>query len=134
MAQADASKMKMNSLLPSVKLEEISDDEGQNITRIYCQRCPSLVLSSKQAKLVKKEFFLPNMFQKNREHAPPEGVMLNDFWLVTNMMTFDNVGFSKAVDKIMYLICADCEMGPIGWHSVDNKKAYYIAVDRVKHE
>ena len=36
------------------------------------------------------------MFQKN-DHTPIEGVTLNDFWLVTNMMTFDNVGFSKAV-------------------------------------
>ncbi|GFO20648.1 guanine nucleotide exchange factor mss4 [Plakobranchus ocellatus] len=129
---AEAKVSKVDSTVSTVKLEEISDDEGQNKTRIFCQRCPSLVLSSKQAKLIKKEFFLPNMFQKN-DHAPLEGVTLNDFWLVTNMMTFDNVGFSKAVDNIMYLICADCEMGPIGWHSVDNKKAYYIAVDRVKH-
>ncbi|KAK3761143.1 hypothetical protein RRG08_022547 [Elysia crispata] len=122
----------MDSNFPSEKLEEICDDECQNKTRIFCQRCPSLVLSPKQAKLVKKEFFLPNMFQKN-DHTPIEGVTLNDFWLVTNMMTFDNVGFSKAVDNIMYLICADCEMGPIGWHSIDDKKAYYIAVARVKH-
>ncbi|RUS83423.1 hypothetical protein EGW08_008844 [Elysia chlorotica] len=130
MAQSDVSKV--DSTLPSCKLEEITDEDGLNKTRLFCQRCPSLVLSPKQAKLVKKEFFLPNMFQKN-EHTPLEGVTLSDFWLVTNMMTFDNVGFSKAVNNIMYLICADCEMGPIGWHSVHDKKAYYIAVDRVKH-
>ncbi|BFZ19336.1 hypothetical protein BsWGS_22375 [Bradybaena similaris] len=110
----------------------ISDDDGKNKTKIYCQRCPSLVLSPHQATLVKKEFFLPNMYQKS-ERAPVEGVTLIDFWRVSDMLTFENIGFSKTVDDIKYLICADCEVGPIGWHSIHDKKAYYIAVDRVKH-
>uniref|UniRef100_A0A0B6YZM4 Guanine nucleotide exchange factor MSS4 n=1 Tax=Arion vulgaris TaxID=1028688 RepID=A0A0B6YZM4_9EUPU len=119
-------------LSSTIKLTGISDDNGKNKTSIYCQRCPSLVLSPHQAILVRKEFFLPNMFQKT-EQASMEGVTLIDFWHVSDMMTFDNVGFSKTVDNIKYLICADCEVGPIGWHSVHDKKAYYIAVDRVKH-
>ena len=41
--------------------------------------------------------------------------------------------FLLQVDNIKYLICADCEIGPIGWHCVQDKTAYYIAVDRVKH-
>ncbi|CAL1542012.1 unnamed protein product [Lymnaea stagnalis] len=114
------------------KFEKISDDGRKNKTSIYCQRCPSLVLSAQQATLVHKEFFLPNMYQKN-ESAPIEGVTLVDFWHVPDMLTFDNVGFSKTVDNIKYLMCADCEVGPIGWHSVHDKKSYYIAVDRVKH-
>ncbi|XP_059171222.1 guanine nucleotide exchange factor MSS4-like [Physella acuta] len=115
----------------SSKLEKITEG-GKNKTSIYCQRCPSLVLSPHQATLVQKEFFLPNMYQKN-ECAPIEGVTLVDFWHVADMLTFDNVGFSKTVNNIKYLMCADCEVGPIGWHSVQDKKAYYIAVDRVKH-
>ncbi|KAK0047912.1 guanine nucleotide exchange factor MSS4 [Biomphalaria pfeifferi] len=116
----------------SSKLENISDVGGKNKTKIYCQRCPSLVLSPRQATLVQKEFFLPNMYQKN-ECTPIEGVTLVDFWHVSDMLTFDNVGFSKTVDNIKYLMCADCEVGPIGWHSVHDKKSYYVAVDRVKH-
>jgi len=118
--------------LPQETLDQLRDSDNKNKDQIFCRRCPSLVLCPKQATLVEKEFFLPNMFQKN-ERAPLEGVTLVDFWLVSDMMTFENVGFSRTVDNIKYLICADCEIGPIGWHSVLDKSAYYIAVDRVKH-
>ena len=34
------------------------------------------------------------------------------------MFDFDNVGFSRTVeDGVKYLVCADCEMGPIGYHN-----------------
>jgi hypothetical protein len=49
------------------------------------------------------------------------------------MFDFDNLGFSKTVKDVKYLICADCEIGPIGWHSLETKKSY-VAVSRVKHE
>ena len=31
------------------------------------------------------------------------------------------------------LICADCEMGPVGYHDVETKKNY-ISLVRTKHE
>ena len=69
-----------------------------------------------------------------KENKPINGEDLKAFWMVTDMYTFDNVGFTKIVDSIKYLICADCEIGPIGWHNVTNKNAFYIAVSRVKYE
>jgi hypothetical protein len=48
------------------------------------------------------------------------------------MYEFDNLGFSNTVGSVKYLTCADCEIGPIGWHSLDTKKSY-VAVGRVKH-
>lgn len=79
------------------------------------------------------QFFLPHMYKKN-EAQPADGEDLKAFWLVTDMFTFDNVGFTNTVDSIKYLICADCEIGPIGWHHISDKKAFYVAVERVKHE
>ncbi|XP_076470090.1 guanine nucleotide exchange factor MSS4-like [Babylonia areolata] len=108
-------------------------ENGKNKTKIYCQRCSSLVLSPSNAEMVEKEFFLPHMYKKNQA-KPSNGEDLKAFWLVTDMYTFDNVGFTNTVDSIKYLICADCEIGPIGWHDVSDKRAYYIAVERVKHE
>ena len=58
---------------------------------------------------------------------------LFQFYLVEDMFDFDNLGFSKTVGDIKYLICADCEIGPIGWHSIETRKSY-VAVSRVKHE
>lgn len=52
--------------------------------------------------------------------------------MVADMFHFENVGFSKNVGNIKYLVCADCEVGPIGWHCIDTKISY-VANQRVKH-
>lgn len=49
------------------------------------------------------------------------------------MYTFQNVGFSKNVGANKFLICADCDMGPIGWFDSSSKECY-VALSRVKHE
>lgn len=49
------------------------------------------------------------------------------------MYTFENIGFSNNVDATTkYLICADCEMGPVGFCDLTNKMCY-VALERVKH-
>lgn len=58
---------------------------------------------------------------------------LRDYWVVDDMFTFENVGFSNTVGTIKYLTCADCEIGPVGWHDLNDKKAYYISLTRVQH-
>ena len=47
------------------------------------------------------------------------------------MFHFENAGFSNTVGEYKYLTCADCEMGPIGWHCLRTKLSY-IADQRVK--
>lgn len=49
------------------------------------------------------------------------------------MFTFENIGFSHTVDNYKYLICADCEMGPVGYHNISTKKCY-VALERVKYD
>lgn len=81
------------------------------------------------------QLFLPSM-RKNIINQPDgtlDGDTVTSHWLVDDMYTFENVGFTKDVGKIKYLICADCEIGPIGWHNLDEKKCFYVALDRVKH-
>ncbi|MBN3285725.1 MSS4 factor, partial [Polyodon spathula] len=90
------------------------------------------------ALFAEKELFLPAMKKKTTPGSCGEGSVsgeqLKDHWLVDDMYTFENVGFTKDVGNIKYLICADCEVGPIGWHCLDDKKSFYVALDRVKHE
>ena len=78
--------------------------------------------------------FLPHMKKKSENQSPTDGEMLKNFWLVDDMFTFENVGFSNTVGTTKFLICADCEIGPIGWQDINNLKAIYVAVDRVRHE
>ena len=66
--------------------------------------------------------------------SQPTGDTLTQFWLVADMFHFENVGFSKTVDgRTKYLICADCERGPIGWHDLDNRTEFLVAAERVQY-
>ncbi|XP_014388889.1 PREDICTED: guanine nucleotide exchange factor MSS4 [Myotis brandtii] len=80
--------------------------------------------------------FLPSMRKKPAlaEGSSPEGDLLQEHWLVEDMFIFENVGFTKDVGNIKFLVCADCEIGPIGWHCLDDKNSFYVALERVSHE
>lgn len=49
------------------------------------------------------------------------------------MMDFENVGFSKTVGTTKYLSCADCDLGPIGYHDTTNPKEFVISIKRAKY-
>ncbi|ELT87324.1 hypothetical protein CAPTEDRAFT_1918 [Capitella teleta] len=108
--------------------------DGTNAKALLCQRCPCRILNPLKGSFVRKEMFLPHMKKKSETQAPTDGETLNDYWLVHDMYTFENVGFSNAVGNTKYLICADCEIGPIGWQDTQNPKDIYVALDRVRHE
>ncbi|KAJ8259613.1 hypothetical protein GJAV_G00171460 [Gymnothorax javanicus] len=117
-------------------LANMVSEDGKNMKSVLCQRCGSKVLCPGMAVLAKKELFLPSMRKKTgitQGEGTMDGDTLSDHWLVDDMYTFENVGFTKDVGKVKYLICADCEIGPIGWHSLDDKKSFYVALERVDH-
>ncbi|XP_053515499.1 guanine nucleotide exchange factor MSS4 isoform X3 [Artibeus jamaicensis] len=80
--------------------------------------------------------FLPSMRKKPAlaDGGSPDGDLLQEHWLVDDMFTFENVGFTKDVGNVKFLVCADCEIGPIGWHCLDDKNSFYVALERVSHE
>ncbi|KAG6372986.1 Mss4-like protein [Boletus reticuloceps] len=72
--------------------------------------------------------------------APPATVQ---WWLVTpSPMTFENIGFSRSVVRtgdntaspkpMKFLICADCDVGPLGWCE-EGGKEFWLACSRVKY-
>ncbi|KAJ2753889.1 hypothetical protein H4S06_003668 [Coemansia sp. BCRC 34490] len=56
------------------------------------------------------------------------------FWMLTDMMDFENVGFSHSVGSVKYLSCADCDLAPLGYHDTEQAKTgakeFLIAADR----
>lgn len=120
----------------SPERSELVSEEGKNTKAVLCQRCGSKVLCPGMALFAEKELFLPSMRKKSGSFGSDgsDGDTLTSFWLVHDMFDFENVGFTNDVGRIKYLICADCEIGPIGWHCIDDKKSYYIAMERVNHE
>ncbi|XP_066559592.1 guanine nucleotide exchange factor MSS4 [Amia ocellicauda] len=113
--------------------------DGKNSKTVLCQRCGSKVLCPGVALFTEKELFLPAMRKKlgsaggAQVEGEVDGDTLTAHWLVDDMYAFENVGFTKDVGNVKYLICADCEIGPIGWHCVEDKKSFYVALERVKH-
>ncbi|XP_064598828.1 guanine nucleotide exchange factor MSS4-like [Liolophura sinensis] len=108
-------------------------EDDKNRTKIVCQLCSSVILLPGKAAYVSKEFPLPHMKKKKEGTDVADAEELSDYWVVDDMFTFENVGFSNTVGMIKYLTCADCEIGPVGWHDLNNKKAYYISLTRVQH-
>ncbi|XP_047390111.1 guanine nucleotide exchange factor MSS4-like [Sciurus carolinensis] len=54
--------------------------------------------------------------------------------LVDDVLIFEDVGFPKGVGDIKFLVCADCEIGPIGWHCLDDKDSFCVALEWVSQE
>ena len=110
------------------------NDEKQNAKALTCLRCPSKILPEKKGQFVddiEKEL---HVMHKKQEDAGVKKEKFKQFYVVNDMFDFDNIGFTKSVDNdsLKYLICADCEVGPLGWHCISTKKNY-VALARVKH-
>ena len=54
------------------------------------------------------------MKKKSENQTAEDGETIQACLRVHDMYDFENIGFSKPVDSVKYLICADCEAGPIG--------------------
>ena len=80
------------------------------------------------------QFPLPHMKQNTDKGdiSNVEEEVIKDYWVVEDMYSFENVGFSNSVAGVKYLSCADCEVGPIGWFDIAARTSY-VALSRVLH-
>ncbi|XP_063700023.1 guanine nucleotide exchange factor MSS4 homolog [Culicoides brevitarsis] len=116
--------------------EEISQEiteSNKNRNAIRCRECNSLVLNPNTADFVTQTFSLPKQHQKNTVKIDElECEDFDHFWTVKDILAFENVGFLNTVDSKKYLICADCEKGPIGYQDLTTQNIY-VAFNRIKH-
>ncbi|XP_053697506.1 guanine nucleotide exchange factor MSS4 homolog [Sabethes cyaneus] len=72
--------------------------EGKNKTNVKCSHCDSLMLKPDTADYVENEFELPEPYQKKRQQGVDVSEFVckkfKDFWVVADMFTFENIGFS----------------------------------------
>ncbi len=106
-------------------------DDGKNAYQLTCLRCDSKILPPKMGTYEENAFDLHVMTKTSAEEKSTQ--TLRQWIRVEDMFDFDNVGFSKDVGDIKYLVCADCEVGPVGYHTVKDKKCF-VALARVKHQ
>lgn len=75
-------------------------------------------------------FDIPLAKQK-KDFTVAETEKLTAFCSVERIHDFDNVGVTRGHEGVVYLTCADCEMGPIGLQDKESGK-YLVAIERVK--
>ena len=112
----------------------LSEDDVKNIKQLVCPYCPSKILPPKMGSYEDTKEYELQIVKKSDEgvvHIAKE--KLSQFYRVEDMFDFDNIGFSNTVDEVKYLICADCEAGPIGYHVLSTKKSY-VALSRINHQ
>jgi len=118
--------------------------DQKNAAAVICPRCNSIVLRPSQAQLHSQPVgdeptLLPKMHAATNADQPAGGIddfpadVCRQFWKVADLFSFENVGFSNSVGDRKFLICADCEIGPIGYQDLHTKYSY-VAISRVRHQ
>ncbi|KAG9003033.1 hypothetical protein FRB94_002853 [Tulasnella sp. JGI-2019a] len=116
-----------------------------NKFKIACPRpgCGSLILLARAAQMVEA-----SAIQLDSPSDPPPPSTLTplpsppttiEWWLVSpDPMQFENIGFSKPVaqpgkgEGLKLLSCAECDLGPLGWHKVGSSE-FWLACSRVSY-
>ena len=114
--------------------EEMVGDSLSNTLWIVCQVCKSKILQPKIGVYHEAEAQLPPLLKKDSLNAATQEIpveTVTQFWKIKDMFHFENIGVSKTIKNTKYLLCADCEIGPVGYHDVTNPQAFFLAADRV---
>ncbi|KAG0238347.1 hypothetical protein BGW42_005580 [Actinomortierella wolfii] len=132
-------------------LEVQGNDQPVNKFDIYCPQssCRSLILRKKTAHIVQRPRSnlskegsqqiegRPEIQEQSSGNEEDTADAMLSFWVVRDMMDFDNVGFTKTLPSgIKLLACADCDTGPLGYHDTNaapENKEYLIAFNRVRY-
>ncbi|CAF0749643.1 unnamed protein product [Brachionus calyciflorus] len=127
----------MTECTEAYNLSELVSETNTNLKKVKCLRCDSFILQPNSGLFTKLEMSLsiPALRQKKSIVTGDsiEYELLQNFWIVNDAFTFENIGFTNTVDNKKYLICADCEIGPLGVQNLDNPNEFYLSIDRVKH-
>jgi hypothetical protein len=117
---------------------EEKNSEGKNAKLIICPFCPSKIFQPGASTWVEKEFEM-HLISATKDNPSLQMEMVKEFWSVSDQFGFENIGVSKPIAgdaraaEYRYLICADCDKGPLGINFNSDPNVYYIANNRIRH-
>jgi len=112
----------MSGILNTDKILE----DNKNASQIVCVRCTSKILPPQMGKYEEISYELESI-SKDKEGQKE---VVKQFLRIEDMFDFDNIGFTNTVDSTKFLSCADCDVGPLGFHDLKTKKSF-LALTRV---
>jgi len=95
-------------------------EHGKNAKQILCIRCKSKILPPQMGTYEESEFELESM----TKDTVGQKEVLKQFFRVEDMFDFDNIGFTNTVETTKFLSCADCDVGPLGYHDLTTKISF----------
>ena len=101
--------------------------DEKNGSTLCCSRCQSVILKPGFGVLIEKSTQLPLLSRKADGQDQMETIV--HFWLVPDMFLFENIGFSHEQGELKYLVCADCEIGPLGFQRKGDDSCFYLCAD-----
>ncbi|KAL3312553.1 hypothetical protein Ciccas_008853 [Cichlidogyrus casuarinus] len=103
--------------------------ENKNMKLICCPLCEEVIFSREVANLVSQQFSLPEISKENTGNIH-KMIEFDTAWQVTDQFNFENIGFLNKTGDVQYLICANCDYGPLGY--TENSKTFMISCTRTK--
>mmetsp|Transcript_3897 Transcript_3897/g.8173 ORF Transcript_3897/g.8173 Transcript_3897/m.8173 type:complete len:99 (+) Transcript_3897:146-442(+) len=92
-----------------------------NLTNIRCSHCNCLILR-------------PNLGHKRFvEVVLPGDAQFNEFWMIEDIYSFDNIAVTHQFEDKKLLTCAECEKGILGYIQLPANVSY-LAVEQVSYE
>ena len=139
----DESTPKLANILGEQLLKEIASQDSNltNTTEIHCH-CDTLILRPNSAKLILPNDSMLNIekelqnFQKGDKIF--KDIVRGCYWLVDDMYNFEHMGYTKEINAqntaqqspssilngLRYLVCAECNLCPLGWFDPNTKESF----------
>ncbi|KAI9030659.1 Mss4-like protein [Phycomyces nitens] len=116
----------------------VSDEKNSGDLLCPKESCRCIIMRKNTASLVERDGAKLSLPEQT---LPADSAATNEteneethFWKLKDMMEFENIGFSKTVGTIKYLSCADCDIGPLGYHDTAiEPKEYLVSVKRARY-
>ncbi|KRZ09144.1 Guanine nucleotide exchange factor MSS4 -like protein, partial [Trichinella zimbabwensis] len=104
-----------------------TNNNGKKLS-LSCPKCSCIILRENHGEQVTVEKELPELSLK--ADGTVDMKTFTEFVRVDDIYDFENIGFSRNSNGVQYLLCAACEIGPLGFHDLTTKLSY-VAVQRV---
>mmetsp|Transcript_29114 Transcript_29114/g.86186 ORF Transcript_29114/g.86186 Transcript_29114/m.86186 type:complete len:189 (-) Transcript_29114:364-930(-) len=124
--------------------------DGTNARPLYCRHCGCQFLSAEKAERVDHERSGEHLRRITAGGGGGDGdgpAVSSSFWKIPDMWDFDNFGQTRkvpssvvdsdpsrgATPETVYVVCSDCERGPVGVRWAEGEP-YYVSLGLVRYD